>query len=78
TKAQSACQLYSNGQNIYLTSANLYYLSNLGHYVTAQFDFDTKESGSLRLCNAFVIFVKLYISQIFVTAGRNKLSVVSY
>ena len=25
----------ANGQNIYLTGANLYFLSNLGHYVTA-------------------------------------------
>ncbi|MBK2062237.1 iron acquisition protein FupA [Francisella tularensis] len=78
TKVQNAGQLSSNGQNIYLTSANLYFLSNLGHYVTAQFDFDTNESGSFSLGNAFVIFGNLDISPFFVTAGRNKLSVGSY
>lgn len=35
----------ANGQNIYLTNPKLYFLSNLGHYVTAQFDFDTDETG---------------------------------
>ncbi|AJC49488.1 DUF3573 domain-containing protein [Allofrancisella guangzhouensis] len=68
----------SNGQNIYLTAANLYFLSNLGHYVTAQFDFDTNESGGFDLGNAFVIFGNLDTSPFFVTAGRNKLSVGSY
>ncbi|OEZ33636.1 hypothetical protein AS144_04030 [Francisella endosymbiont of Amblyomma maculatum] len=67
-----------NGQNIYLTSANLYFLSNLGHYVTAQFDFDTNESGQFSLGNAFVIFGNLDTSSFFVTAGRNKLSVGTY
>ncbi|WP_407877332.1 DUF3573 domain-containing protein [Francisella sciaenopsi] len=70
--------LSSNGQNIYLTAANLYFLSNLGHYVTAQFDFDTDESGSFGLGNAFVIFGNLDTSPFFVTAGRNKLTVGSY
>lgn len=67
-----------NGQNIYLTGANLYFLSNLGHYVTAQFDFDTNESGNFGLGNAFVIFGNLDTSPFFVTAGRNKLSVGTY
>lgn len=67
-----------NGQNIYLTAANLYFLSNLGHYVTAQFDFDTDQTGSFGLGNAFVMFGNLDTSPFFVTAGRNKLSVGSY
>ncbi|AXH33594.1 DUF3573 domain-containing protein [Francisella opportunistica] len=67
-----------NGQNIYLTNANLYFLSNLGHYVTAQFDFDTNDSSSFSLGNAFVIFGNLDTSPFFVTAGRNKLSVGAY
>lgn len=67
-----------NGQNIYLTNAKLYFLSNLGHYVTAQFDFDTDESGSFSLGNAFVIFGNLDTSPFFVTAGRSKLSVGTY
>lgn len=64
-----------NGQNIYLTAAKLFFLSNIGHYVTAQFDFDTDETGSFGLGNAFVIFGNLDTSPFFVTAGRNKLSV---
>ncbi len=68
----------ANGQNIYLTAANLYFLSNLGHYVTAQFDFDTDESGNFSLGNAFVIFGNLDTSPFFVTAGRSKLSVGTY
>lgn len=68
----------ANGQNIYLTAANLYFLSNLGHYVTAQFDFDTDGSGNFDLGNAFVIFGNLDTSPFFVTAGRSKLSVGTY
>ncbi|MEY8767463.1 DUF3573 domain-containing protein [Francisella philomiragia] len=68
----------ANGQNIYLTNSKLYFLSNLGHYVTAQFDFDTDETGGFGLGNAFVIFGNLDTSPFFVTAGRNKLSVGSY
>ncbi|MDE4970190.1 DUF3573 domain-containing protein, partial [Francisella tularensis] len=45
---------------------------------TAQFDFETTESGSCSLGNAFVIFGNLAISPFFVTAGRNNLSVGSY
>lgn len=78
TKAQSAGQLYSNGQNIYLTSANLYFLSNLGHYVTAQFDFDTNESGSFSLGNAFVIFGNLDTTPVFVSVGKYRPSVGSF
>lgn len=71
-------QSNANGQNIYLTGANLYFLSNIGHYVTAQFDFDTDESGAFGLGNAFVVFGNLDTSPFFVTAGRNKLSVGAY
>ncbi|MBK2029411.1 DUF3573 domain-containing protein [Francisella noatunensis] len=71
-------RLSTDGQNIYLTNAKLFFLSNLGHYVTAQFDFDTDESGSFGLGNAFVIFGNLDTSPFFVTAGRNKLTVGSY
>ena len=63
------------GQNIYLTAANLYFLSNIGHYVTAQFDFDTDESGTFSVGNAFAIFGNLDTSPFFVTAGRSKMSV---
>ncbi|MFC4892541.1 DUF3573 domain-containing protein [Pseudofrancisella aestuarii] len=68
----------ANGQNIYLTNSTLYFLSNLGHYVTAQFDFDADETGNFHVGNAFVIFGNLDTSNFFVTAGKNKLSVGTY
>ena len=76
--SQASKNISGNGQNIYLTDAKLYFLSNLGHYVTAQFDFDTSESGGFSLGNAFVIFGNLDTSPFFVTAGRSKLSVGTY
>ncbi len=76
--SNASTNISGNGQNIYLTNAKLYFLSNLGHYVTAQFDFDTSESGTFGLGNAFVIFGNLDTSPFFVTAGRNKLSVGTY
>lgn len=51
--------LPGNGQNIYLTAANLYFVSNLGHYVTAQFDFSTTELNNFSLGNALVIIGNL-------------------
>ena len=70
--------LAENGQNIYLTTANLYFLANIGHYVTAQFDFDTDQSGEFGLGNAFVIFGNLDASPFFVSAGKSFLSVGAY
>ena len=49
----------ANGKSIYLTNSKLYFLSNLGHYVTDQFDFDTDETGDFGLGNTFVIFGNL-------------------
>ncbi|WP_236939877.1 DUF3573 domain-containing protein [Francisella uliginis] len=77
-RTAGAANFQSTGQNIYLTNSKLYFLSNLGHYVTAQFDFDTDETGSFGIGNAFVIFGNLDTSPFFVTAGRSKLSVGSY
>nr|WP_234393692.1 DUF3573 domain-containing protein [Francisella noatunensis] len=62
-------------QNIFLTSSTLYFLANVGHYVTAQFDISTSELNNFGLGNAFVIFGNLDTSPLFVTAGRSKLSV---
>ncbi|ASG68605.1 hypothetical protein CDV26_09555 [Francisella halioticida] len=76
--SNASTNIAGNGQNIYLTNAKLFFLSNLGHYVTAQFDFDTDESGTFSLGNAFVIFGNLDTSPFFVTAGRSKLSVGTY
>ena len=44
--------------------------------MTAQFDFDTNETGDFVLGNAFVMFGNLDTSPFFVTVGRSKLSVV--
>ena len=78
SRANGMSNFPSNGQNIYLTNSKLYFLSNLGHYVTAQFDFDTDETGAFGLGNAFVMFGNLDTSPFFVTAGRSKLSVGVY
>ncbi|ASG68848.1 hypothetical protein CDV26_11065 [Francisella halioticida] len=67
--------LANHGQNIFLTSATLYFLSNIGHYVTAQFDISTSELNNFGLENAFVILGNLDTSPFFLTAGRSKLSV---
>lgn len=67
--------LSGNGQNISLTSSTLYFLANVGHYVTAQFDISTSELNNFGLGNAFVIFGNLDTSPLFVTAGRSRLSV---
>ena len=68
-------QKVQNGQNLYLSAAKLYFLSNIGHYVTAQFDFDTDETGDFSIGNAFAMFGNLDTSPFFVTVGRNDLSV---
>jgi hypothetical protein len=65
----------ATGQNIYLTNARLYFLSNLGHYVTAQFDFIANERDDFFLGNAYAIFGNLDTTPFFVTAGRSPLSV---
>jgi hypothetical protein len=67
--------LSNHGQNIFLTSSTLYFLSNIGHYVTAQFDISSSELNNFGLGNAFVIFGNLDTSPLFLTAGRSKLSV---
>jgi hypothetical protein len=46
--------------------------------VTAQFDFDTDETGSFSIGNAFAMFGNLDTSPYFVTVGRNALSVGAY
>ncbi|MDE5018845.1 DUF3573 domain-containing protein, partial [Francisella tularensis subsp. holarctica] len=70
-----ATNLASNGQNISLTATNLYCLSNVGHYVTAEIEFNTNELNNFSLGNAFVIFGNLDTSPFFLNAVRNKLSV---
>lgn len=73
--SNASTTLSNNGQNIYLTAATLYFVSNLGHYVTTQFDFNTTELNNFSLGNAFVIFGNLDTSPFFLTVGRNSLSV---
>ncbi|QLE78882.1 DUF3573 domain-containing protein [Francisella sp. Scap27] len=66
-----------SGQNIYLTSSRLYFLSNLGDYVTAEYDVSTNELQQFFIGNAFVIFGNMSASPFFVTVGRSTLSVAS-
>ena len=62
----------STGQNIYLTSSRLFFVSNLGEYVTAEYDVSTSELEQFFIGNAFVIFGNMAASPFFVTAGRSK------
>lgn len=65
----------STGQNIYLTSSRLFFVSNLGDYVTAEYDVSTDQNQDFFIGNAFVIFGNMSVSPFFVTAGRSTLSI---
>jgi hypothetical protein len=67
-----------NGQNIYLTSATLYFLANAGEYLTASYDVSANEDGDFFINNAFAIFGNLTVSPFFVTAGRSPLTVANF
>lgn len=67
-----------NGEDIYLTSATLYFLSNLGHYVTASLDFNADQNDNYSLQDAFVIFGNLDTTPVFVSVGKYRPSVGSY
>ena len=66
------------GQNMYLMSSRLYFISNLGDYVTASYDVSTSEQSEFFIGNAFVIFGNMTASPFFVTAGRSQLSVSTF
>ncbi|MED7819968.1 MULTISPECIES: DUF3573 domain-containing protein [unclassified Francisella] len=65
----------STGENIYLTSARLFFVSNVGEFVTAAYDVSTSETGQFFIGDAFAIFGNMSMSPFFVTAGRSTLSV---
>jgi hypothetical protein len=67
-----------NGQNMYLMSSRLYFVSNLGDYVTAEYDVSTTQLSQFFIGNVFVIFGDITASPFFVTAGRSSLSVSSF
>ncbi|ADA78599.1 hypothetical protein DR79_637 [Francisella tularensis] len=67
-----------NGENIYLTSATLYFLANLGHYVTANLDFVANQNNNYDLQDAFVIFGNLDTTPVFVSVGKYRPSVGSF
>ncbi|MED7789115.1 DUF3573 domain-containing protein [Francisella sp. 19X1-34] len=62
----------ASGQNMYLTTLDLYFLANVGHYVTAVFDFVTDEDSNFGLRNGFVIIGNLDTSPFFMTIGRHR------
>lgn len=51
---------------------DLYFLANVGHYVTAVFDFVTDENNDFGLRNGFVILGNLDVSPFFVTIGHHR------
>ncbi|AIT09266.1 hypothetical protein LO80_04305 [Candidatus Francisella endociliophora] len=67
-----------SGENVYLTSATLYFLANLGHYVTANLDFVADQYNNYDLQDAFVIFGNLDTTPVFVSVGKYRPSVGSY
>lgn len=67
-----------NGENIYLTSATLYFIANLGHFVTANLDFVADQQNSYDLQDGFVIFGNLDTTPVFVSIGKYRPSVGSY
>ncbi|APD50016.1 DUF3573 domain-containing protein [Francisella hispaniensis] len=75
---RSATTFPGNGENIYLTSATLYFLANLGHYVTANLDFVANQNNNYDLQDAFVIFGNLDTTPIFVSVGKYRPSVGSF
>ncbi|MDE4955555.1 DUF3573 domain-containing protein, partial [Francisella tularensis] len=70
TISNNATNLSSNGKNLSLTATNLYFLSNVGHYVNAEIEFKTTELINFSLGNAFVIFGNLDTAPFVLTAGR--------
>jgi len=68
----------ADGQNIYLTNAKLFFVSNIGHYVTTEFQFEGNQDGDFNIGRAFVIFGNTDYSNWFVTAGKVDLSVGNY
>ena len=63
-----------NGQNIYLTTSTLYFISNIGHYTTAEFDFTTSGQNIFNVQDSFVMFGNLDSTPWFVTVGKYRLS----
>lgn len=49
----------ATGQNIYMTTVDLYFLANVGEYMTAVFDFLTDDNSDFGLRNGFVILGNL-------------------
>ncbi|ORU23348.1 hypothetical protein ACC87_02235 [Francisella tularensis subsp. holarctica] len=62
----------ATGQNIYMTTVDLYFLANVGEYMTAVFDFLTDDNSDFGLRNGFVILGNLDTSPFFVTVGKNR------
>ncbi|MDE5004795.1 DUF3573 domain-containing protein, partial [Francisella tularensis subsp. holarctica] len=62
----------ATGQNIYMTTLDLYFLANVGEYMTAVYDFLTDDNSDFGLRNGNDILVKLYTSHFFVNVGKNR------
>ena len=49
----------SNGQGLYLTNTRLYFLANIGHYISASFDFGTNQTGPFSFGESMITFGNL-------------------
>ncbi|MFZ9034806.1 MAG: DUF3573 domain-containing protein [Francisellaceae bacterium] len=68
----------TSGRNIYLTTATLYSVANMGRYVTAELDLSGDQDNTPDVQDAMVIFGNLSDYPVFVTVGKNRPSVGSF
>ncbi|EDZ90485.1 DUF3573 domain-containing protein [Francisella tularensis] len=65
----------SKGQNIYLSTARLFFLANMGNYITAAYDVSTSELNDFNIGDAFVIIGNMDVSPYFITVGKSTLTI---
>ncbi|MDE4940392.1 DUF3573 domain-containing protein, partial [Francisella tularensis subsp. holarctica] len=52
----------SKGQNIYISTARLFFLANMGNYITAAYDVSNSELNNFIFGDAFVIIGNMDVS----------------
>nr|WP_322786325.1 DUF3573 domain-containing protein [Allofrancisella guangzhouensis] len=67
-----------SGEGFYLTSATLYFLANIGHYVTANLDFSASQNNNYDIQDAFVTIGNLDTSPFFLSIGKYRVSLGSF
>ncbi|QIV95606.1 uncharacterized protein DUF3573 [Allofrancisella inopinata] len=66
------------GEGVYLTAATLYFLANVGHYVTANLDFSASQNNSYNIQDAFFMIGNLDTSPFFLSVGKYRVSLGSF